>query len=219
MVVPTRLDDVNLPTLWPLAIRIVDGQKPDGGPQPVTSGQLGFDLDTAILDHRTSFSVDAAALDRVHNGVVCCIGADDTIGPEGGGAGAGVGQVDDAIVLDEVLVLERRLDVEHAVLNEYVLVGDGGFLELTVAEATHFGSFCPDFVIEAIGEVVSVDWAVRVDDDGLQTIPDEEAGKADADEQADQRYNRHPLLTRIFCLGPWPFDLAFLDPSRMEITL
>ena len=176
MVVPTRLDNVNLPTLWPLTIRIVDGQKPDSGPQPVTTGQLGFDLDTAILDYRTSFRVDAAALDRIDNCIVCCIGADDTIRPEGGGAGAGVGQVDDAVVLDEVFVLERRLDVEHAVLNEDILVGGGGFLELAVAEATHFGSFGPDFVIEAVGEVVRVDRAVRVDDDRLQAIPDEEAG-------------------------------------------
>ena len=68
-------------------------------------------------------------------------------------------------MLDEALVLESRHDVEHAVLDEYILVGNSGFLELAVTEAAHFGPFRPDFVIKAVGEVVRVDGAVRVRND------------------------------------------------------
>jgi hypothetical protein len=81
--------------------------------------------------------------------------------------------------------LESRLYVQHAILNEYIFVADGGFFELTIAEASYFSSFCPDLVIEAAGEVVGVNGAVCVRDDRAEAIPNEKAGKTDSDEQSD----------------------------------
>jgi hypothetical protein len=185
VVVSAGLGNVNLSALRPFAIRVVGRQEPDGRPQPIAGWELGFDFDAAVFDGSASLGIDTAGLDWVDDRVVGCVGAGDAIGPQGRGAGTGLGQIDDAVVFDEVPVLESRLYVEHATLNEYIFIADGGFFELTIAEAAHFSSFCPDFVIETAGEVVRVNGAVCVRDDGAKAIPNEKAGKTDSDEQSD----------------------------------
>ena len=42
-------------------------------------------------------------------------------------------KIDDAVLLDQACVLERRLDVKAAVLDENVLISRRSLLELTIA--------------------------------------------------------------------------------------
>ena len=86
-------------------------------------------------------------------------------------------------MLNEALVLESGLDVKHAVLNKYIFVRDGGFLELTVTEATYFSTFGPDLVIEAARKIVRVNGAVCMCDDGAEAVPNQEASETESDEQ------------------------------------
>lgn len=59
-IVAARLHDVNLSRLGPRAVGILDGQHPDGRPQPVSLGKLCSDLDTAVLDSGALLGVDAS---------------------------------------------------------------------------------------------------------------------------------------------------------------
>lgn len=48
--VASALHDIDLAASWPLAVFVVAGEHPDGGPQPVTFGQFGFHLNPTVLD-------------------------------------------------------------------------------------------------------------------------------------------------------------------------
>lgn len=61
--VASGLHDIDLATPWPNTIHRVRGQHPDGRPEPVTSRQLGNDLDTAIFDANFALGVDSGASD------------------------------------------------------------------------------------------------------------------------------------------------------------
>lgn len=58
VIVAARFHNVNFTRARPVTVDAVLGQHPDGGPKPVTSRQLGLDLDAAILDGGTKFCVD-----------------------------------------------------------------------------------------------------------------------------------------------------------------
>ena len=79
VVVPARLADVDLARFGPWAVDAVDGQHPDGGPEPVTLGQRGGDLNASVLDRSTLLGVDSSRLDRVDNGPVGHVGHGDTV--------------------------------------------------------------------------------------------------------------------------------------------
>lgn len=115
--------------------------------------------------------------------------------------------------------METGPDVEHVILEKDVFIGDGCLLELTIAEATHLGTFCPHTFIEATRKVVDEDRAVPVWDNGAKAIPHEKAGNPKSCEEADDRDYGHPLLTRIFSLGPRTLNLAFPDASRVEVAV
>ena len=53
MVVSTRLANINLARLGPRSVGVVHWQHPNCGPQPVTSRELGSDLNTSVLDGST----------------------------------------------------------------------------------------------------------------------------------------------------------------------
>ena len=94
---------------------------------------MGFDFDTAIFDGGTLLGADAARLDRIDNGSVGGICDSNTVLEEIRRANAFLGQVDDVVGFDKFRILERRLDVKLSVLNEDILIGDGGLFKLPIA--------------------------------------------------------------------------------------
>lgn len=132
-VVAAALDDVDLAGRGPVAVGVFDGQHPDGRPEPVAFWHLGYDFDLAVLDGGAFFSVDAGGFDGVDNGAVGGVGGGDAVHPVGGGAEAGAGEVDHVVLRHQILILQRRLDHQYAVLDEDVLVGVRRLLELAVS--------------------------------------------------------------------------------------
>jgi len=185
VVVSARLHDVDLSGLRPGAIRVVDGQHPDCGPEPVAVRNHGFDFDTAIFDRTLLLQVEAAGFNGLHDGAVGDVCGSDTVGPNVTAADALFEKVDDRIMSDERLVLEGGFDDHHAIFYEDVLIGHGGLLELAVAETAHFGFFGPVGLIEAFGEIGAVDGAVLVVHDCLETVVDEVSGEEETDCDAD----------------------------------
>lgn len=133
VVVTAGFHDVDLTGCWPVAVNIVLWQHPDRRPKPVTLGQLSLDFDTSVLDRFAGSRADTSRLDWVHNRAVCSVGDRDTVRPDIRGAFSLLEQVDDVVSFDQLLILKRRLDVEHSILDKYVLVGVCGHLELAIA--------------------------------------------------------------------------------------
>ena len=133
IVVPARFGDIDFARLGPRPVRIVDGQHPDGGPEPVSGRQLGSYLDAAIFDGGALFRVDAPRPDGLHDGSVADICDGDAVGRDVRGARAIRRQIDDCVALDEFSVLQRRHDDEFAVLDEDVLIVVSGLLKFSVA--------------------------------------------------------------------------------------
>lgn len=237
VVVATRLCDVDLTGRGPGTVGVVHGQHPDGGPHPVTSGQLGYDLDTAVLDRRTELGADAGRLDGVNDGAVSGVGDSNTIGPDSRGAVASLEEVDHIVRLHQLLVLKGWLDNERAILDVCVLVGIGGLLELTVAgnalaavavrfitrwnspESADLDLFGPDLVVEAIRPILVKNRAVNVRANGLQAVPDEETSETQTDQDTDERDDRNPLLARVLLVQPWSLLLALLYSARVKVSL
>ncbi len=146
VVVAAGLDDVDLARLGPGPVGRVDGHHPDGGPEPVTDGELGGDLDAAVLDGRAEAGVEAAGQDGRHDGGVAigdvCVG--DAVGGRGGGAGAVFEEVDLGVLLHERVVLRGGFDDEVAVLDEDVLVAARGLFELAVAVEVVSSVYIPE---------------------------------------------------------------------------
>ena len=132
LVVAARLHDVDLAGARPGAIYAVLGQHPDGRPQPVSSGQLGDDLNATVLDVGAELGVDATRLDRVDDGAVGSVGGSDAVSPVATGA-AVTAEIDGVVVSKILLVLKSGLNVKLPVLDEDVLVRVRSHLELTVA--------------------------------------------------------------------------------------
>lgn len=133
VVVTARLNNVDLTRRRPWAVGVVNRQHPNGWPEPVTGRQLSLDFDTAVLDGGAGLGVDTSRFDRVDNSTVGGVGDRNAVRPFLDRAAAILEKVDNAVFVDKVLVLQSRLDDEHAVLDKGVLVGVGSFLELTVA--------------------------------------------------------------------------------------
>ena len=133
-VVTTGLHDVDLARRGPCTISILDGHHPDSGPQPVTYGQLGSDLDTAILDGGSILGGDATRLSRRDNGSITRRGISDSNAVAGGSTRAALlRQIDDAVLLDESRILQSGLDEQVTILNIDVLLRVSGLLELAIA--------------------------------------------------------------------------------------
>lgn len=130
VVVAARLDNVNLSRLGPVTIFVLDRQHPNGRPEPIARRESCRDFDPTILDGGTFLSVDTARLDRRDDGAVGEIGDSMTIHVY---IRRAIGEVDLAVGVDQVLVLQCGLDVQFSAFDEYVLIGGGGLLELAIA--------------------------------------------------------------------------------------
>lgn len=219
MVVAAGFEDVDLPRGGPGAVGGVDGEHPDGGPQPVATGEAGGDFDAAVFDGE-GFGVQAAGFDGGDDGVVGEVGGGEAVVPEGGGAGVVEAEVDGGVVGgDESGVLEGGFDVEHVVGDKDVFVGGGGLFELAVAETADFGFFGPDGWVEAVGEGVVQDGAVGVVDDGFEAVPDEESGDGEASDDAEERDDGYPFLAGVVVIGPGFGGVAFLDSAGVKVVV
>ena len=70
VVVTSRLSDINFARCGPGSECVVDGQHPDGGPQPVTHWHRSYNFDTTVFDSCAFEGVDAAGFDWRDNGAV-----------------------------------------------------------------------------------------------------------------------------------------------------
>lgn len=121
--VSSAFHDVDLTTGWPLSVLVVSGKRPNGGPEPISLGQLGLDLDSAVLE---SEGVDGGQF-STHNGVDVMISITRPAASIEEIASALVGRrstpkfigVSSSHELSSNLILsEDRLDVELSVLSE-----------------------------------------------------------------------------------------------------
>ena len=91
--------------------------------------------------------------------------------------------------------------------------------EENIPEAAHLHLLRPHLLIKPARPVLVEHHAVVVLDDAAQAVPDEEARDAEADEDAEHRQDRHPLLLGVLLLEPGLLDLALLDAPRVEVAL
>lgn len=133
VVVTSALDNVNLAGQWPLAVGGVHGHHPDGWPKPISLRHLGHHLDLSVPNRRTLDRVQPGRLDGIDDGAIGDIRSRHTVGQEVRGACAVSRQVDYIVRLDQLLVLQRRFDLEHAVTDEGILVCTGSHVKLTSA--------------------------------------------------------------------------------------
>lgn len=128
IIIPPRLQDVNLARLRPLAVRIVRRQQHDGGPQPVAGRQARGDLDATVLDGRAAARVDATGAHGRDDSAVGGVGGGNAVVEEAAGA-VGVAEVEEGVVEDEGGVLEGGFEDEDGVGDEDVFVCGGGLGE------------------------------------------------------------------------------------------
>lgn len=83
VVISSRLDDVDFARCGPRAVRVGDGQHPDGGPEPVAGGELGGDFDAAVADGGALLGVDASGLDGLDDRAVGGVRDGDAVVDEG----------------------------------------------------------------------------------------------------------------------------------------
>ena len=132
VVVTARFHDINLSRQWPWSVSVLDRQHPDGRPQPITGWHLCSYLDTTILYLCSLLGVDTAGFDGWDDLARGQVGLSDAVLDSHRGTKSIGGQVDDVVRVDEGSLLESWLDDQLAILDEDVLVGRGGLLELSV---------------------------------------------------------------------------------------
>lgn len=160
-VITSALHDVDLATRRPLAVLDVLREHPDGWPDPVTLWQLSADLDSSVLEAErvdasesragdwvdviaTRRSVSLASVEVIAGAVVAWLPA-----PEA------VGALLESLLTKQVLG-ERRLQVEHAILDEGVRPVIEVHLELPVAATAHGDLVLPGGEVQRV-EVILED--------------------------------------------------------------
>ena len=71
----------------------------------------------------------------------------------------------------------------------------------------------PDTRVEAVAKGVIEDWAVLMLDDAAHTVPDEEAGDGQADEDTNDGHNCDPFLLGIPLLQPGLLYIALVHSA------
>lgn len=121
--VSSAFHDVDLTTGWPLSVLVVSGKRPNGGPEPISLGKLGLDLDSAVLE---SEGVDRGQF-STHNGidVVVSVAGPAASIEEGTSALIGrrstpkfIGVASSHELSSNLILSEDRLDVELSILRE-----------------------------------------------------------------------------------------------------
>jgi hypothetical protein len=89
-IVAPRFHDVDLSAAWPVSIHRVLGHHPDGRPHPVSGWQLGYHLNSAVLDCLLTCSGEAGGAYGVDDLSTCSIASCP--------AGVVVGEVGESLV-------------------------------------------------------------------------------------------------------------------------
>lgn len=241
VVVPARLDDVDLARERPRPVRVRDRQHPDGRPEPVARRQLGPHLDAAVGNGRALLRVDASGADGVEDGSIGDVGARHAVGEHLGRADALGRQIQDVVGRQELLILQGGHDHQLPVLDEDVLLSVGGLLELAIPavsvstsstgrvvrresggvcapESTDFDLLRPNGLVEPLAEVFVQDEFILVGHHRPQAIPHQETRQEQAHNQAQDGNDGDPLLLRILLAQPRPLDLALSYSTRAEVT-
>lgn len=134
VVVASGLDNVDFAGCGPGAVFVVDGEEPDGRPEPVAFGHLGNHLDSTVPDRGSLFRIDAAGLDRWHDGTVGDVGGRIAV-IELFGCAANQGQV--VVGGDEFFVLKGRFDEEFAILYVNIFLRVGCLVEQAITGTTN----------------------------------------------------------------------------------
>ena len=74
MIVASRFHDVDLAAGGPRSIGVFHGHHPDGGPQPITFRDLGFDFDASVLDRCAELCVQPSRLYRRDDWIMLTFG-------------------------------------------------------------------------------------------------------------------------------------------------
>lgn len=237
IVVSTTLHKIDFTGFGPRAVAGIGGQHPDLRPEPISCGQLRFDLDTSVLDVCAELGVDAPGLDRVDDGSVGGVCGGNTVVPKLGCAGSVGQEVDGRIGLDQAGILEGRLDVKDPIVHINVLFRRSGLLELSVSTVvvsteerlwvcvrcclpvtTKLDFLGPNTFVEAIRPVLHQHWAVVEVGHTRDTIIDQESRQTQTDKDAEDWNDGNPFLLGVDLVQPWLLDLSLLDTSGVEVS-
>lgn len=132
--VSPALDDIDFAAEGPRAVRVVDGEHPQGGPDPVARGHLGADLDAAVADGGGVDGGEPCGLDGRDDGAGGLVGDGAACGDVGVGAAGEVEcvAVDDVGGADDVGG-ECRDEVEDSVGDEGVVGGARCHFEFAIS--------------------------------------------------------------------------------------
>ena len=168
-VASTGLHDVDLSGGGPVAVLVVDGEEPHSGPDHVSLGKLGVDLNSSVGEAEGVDGSDAGGHDGVDDVAVGGVALAAVEGV-GGARVSGVGSPDvdvsavEGSVTDGILG-KGRLEVEDTFFNEGVGSVVSVHLELPVAATTHGDFVLPALEIKLV-KVVFEDKGLRDDHRG-----------------------------------------------------
>ena len=83
VIIAATLGNVDLAAGRPDAVGGLDGQKPDGRPEPVALREFGGHFDAAVFDGAAFLGVDATGADGRDDGAVGGVSGRQAVGPKG----------------------------------------------------------------------------------------------------------------------------------------
>lgn len=84
---------------------------------------------------------------------------------------------------------------------------------LHLPKSADFGLLRPYLTVETSGEVLIQDGTVDMVDDSAQSIPYKKTSDGEAYKETDQGDDRHPFLSGILLIRPWPFNFSLSNSS------
>ena len=132
VVVASRLGNIDFARCGPGSECVVDGQQPDGRPEPITHWHLGYHFDPTIFERRTFEGIDAAGFDRRDDGAVGGVCGSIAVIVLRGRA---VGKSQVVVGREERFVLQGRLDDELAILDHDILFRAGSHVKFAVSKS------------------------------------------------------------------------------------
>lgn len=202
VVVTSGLANIDFARCGPRSECVVDGQHPDGGPEPVTLGHCGYDFDTTVFDSCAFEGVDAAGFDRRDNGAIGDVCGSVAVVVLGRSA---VRESQVVVRSEESLVLQSRFDDELAILDHDIFFRAGSLFEFAISRSTcqqarkkilwprecnipkasevHF--LGPNIFIETLAPIFIKHKCVGVTDNSAEAIVDEVPGEGKAQSKSN----------------------------------
>lgn len=131
VIVSPAFRNVDFTAGGPVAVGVVDGQEPDGGPQPVAFWHHRCDFHAPVFYGGTFQGIDTAGLGGGNDGAVGGVCDSVTCVEVGRCASSAEGEV--VVRCYEGFVLKSGFDDEFAVLNKDIFFCAGCFIEFAIA--------------------------------------------------------------------------------------